>query len=679
MLMVKVFFYYHEADWSAFCVCKMFIEGGGYQMSTPGILEALKNNGFSMLDYLVIALYIVILVGMGFMVSRKKKGEEASSEDYFLAGKQLTWWAVGASLIAANISAEQFIGIAGSAYASGIAIAAYEFMAAMALIVIAKMFLPIIIKKNISTMPQFLRDRYNNGTGLAFSIFWLFLYIFIQLTMVAWLGGLAIKQILGLPSIPGVLFGMNVDFTLLGVMVVLFVIAGVYSIYGGLASVAWTDVMQVVFLVGGGIITAFAALTIIGKDIGAGGALGALRHINDYIRSLPGDRHMNLIVIRNSLIPNIQDDPYFDIPGIAVLVGGIWLTNISYWGFNQFIIQKGLAAKSIDEAKKGLLFAAFLKILIPFIVCIPGVCAFYIINAPECEALRATLVGSIARSDDAYPFLIRNFAPNIVRGLSFAALSAAIISSLASMFNSTSTIFTMDIYKQYIRKNANDRELVNIGRITSVVALVMALLAVYPIMGGADQAFQIVQEYSGFVYPGVVVIFGLGLLWKRSSGRAAIAAAIATFAFSILFKFILPNEPFMLRMGYVFICTAAIFIVLSLTDKNTRPAEKLTEKDIRTMLMWARVCFVIAVISLLLGVYSLFNETLRNLGFEAMFFFASVMLVGMIYLRSNAKDKVEDNKWIGMDLKIFRTEKVFNIVAFLLILVITAMYVIMWK
>jgi len=345
------------------------------------VLEALKNNGFETIDYAVFVVYIIILVGLGVFLSRGKKGEEKSSTDYFLAGNTLTWWAVGASLIAANISAEQFIGMSGSAFNSGIAMAAYELMAAATLLVVGKFLLPLMIEKKVFTIPQFLRDRYNDGVGLSFSIFWLFLYVFINLTSVAWLGALAIKQILGLPAVMGTMAGMSVDFTLLTIILILFLVAGLYSIYGGLASVAWTDVMQVTFLVGGGLITAYAALDVIGSELNIdGGAFGAFSEIYSHLGSIEGDKHFNLVVTRNENIPNITDDPYFDIPGIVVIVGALWLTNLGYWGFNQYIIQKGLAAKSLSEAKKGMIFAAFLKILIPFIVCIPGVCAFYIMN-----------------------------------------------------------------------------------------------------------------------------------------------------------------------------------------------------------------------------------------------------------------------------------------------------------
>ena len=645
------------------------------------IIQALSNNGFATADYLVFIVYIIILVGMGIFLSRGKKGEEKSSTDYFLAGNTLTWWAVGASLIAANISAEQFIGMSGSAYASGIAQAAYELMAAATLLVVGKFLLPLMIEKKIFTIPQFLRERYNWGVGLAFSLLWLFLYVFVNLTSVAWLGALAIQQILGLPTdMTIVVAGIEIDQVRMCIILALFLIAGIYSIYGGLASVAWTDVMQVTFLVGGGLITAYAALSVIGDEMGLGGAWDALSHIKDYLAQNPADKHFNLVVTRNEgAYPAIQDDPFFTNPGIVLIFGALWLTNLGYWGFNQYIIQKGLAAKSLDEAKKGMVFAAFLKILIPFIVCIPGVCAFYIMNAPECEGLRETLAGSISRSDDAYPFLIRNFTPTVVKGLSFAALAAAVISSLASMFNSTSTLFTMDIYKQFINKNASEKRLVTVGRLTSVCALLIALIAVYPLMGGIDQAFQFIQEYSAFVYPGVVVIFGLGLLWKRASGTAAVVCAIGTFAFSIIYKFAFPDMPFLIRSGVVFITLVILFVWISLKSSKAVPADKLDEDTVKTMLRWSTIMFCISAISLVLFVGGFFNHTMHIHGFEgAMIFFAAITATIGIYLRSNAKDKVQDPKLVAIDLKVFETDRVFNIGAIGVIVILTILYISLW-
>lgn len=659
------------------------------------VIEALKNNGFETIDYVVFGAYIVLLVGLGLFLSRDKKGEEKSSTDYFLAGNTLTWWAVGASLIAANISAEQFIGMSGSAFASGIAQAAYEIMAAATLLVVGKFLLPLMIEKKIFTIPQFLRERYNWGVGLAFSLLWLFLYVFVNLTSVAWLGALAIQQILGLPTDMTIQFaGMEIDQVRMVIILVLFLVAGIYSIYGGLASVAWTDVMQVTFLVGGGLITAYAALSVIGAEVWGCGAFEALGNIFDWCINQPGDKHFNLVVTRQAdLYPVVngvtdaagnvvqKEDPFFTNPGIVLIFGALWLTNLGYWGFNQYIIQKGLAAKSLAEAKKGMIFAAFLKILIPFIVCIPGVCAFYIVNQqPELyeKLIGGVVENGITRPDQAYPFLIHHFTPTVVKGLAFAALAAAVISSLASMFNSTSTIFTMDVYKKFINKNASDKKLVTVGRITSLSALIIALIAVYPIMGGADQAFQVIQEYSGFVYPGIVVIFGLGLLWKRSSGTAAVVAAIGTFLFSIIFKFALPEVPFLIRMGYVFLCLVALFIPISMMSKNTKPAEVLSADVVKKQLKWSSIMLCLSVLTLVAGIIMMMDENCRNYGAETIFFLTVMFFTLFWYLRSNAKDRVEDVKSIGVDIEIFKTNATFNIGAIGIIIILAVLYICLW-
>ena len=479
------------------------------------ISQALATSGFKTIDFLILIVYLILLVGLGLFLSRNKGGKEKTANDYFLAGNTLTWWAVGASLIAANISAEQFIGMSGTGFRDGIAIAAYEVMAAITLVVIGKFLLPVMLDRKIFTIPQFLRERYNDGVGLAFSILWLFLYVFVNLTSVAWLGALAIEQILGLQGMAVSIFGIEVSMRML-IIFGLFLVAGIYSIYGGLASVAWTDVMQVTFLVGGGLITAYVALSEMAGVFGTDtlGALGKVFH--DLTTGAHAqDVHFHLVIQQSH-----NADAFANVPGIAAVVGGVWLTNLGYWGFNQYIIQKGLAAKNIDEAKKGLVFAGFLKILIPFIVVLPGICAYYIMQNPDAFA-GMNLQGKINVADDAYPWLIRNFTPTGIKGLSFAALTAAIISSLASMFNSTSTLFTMDIYKKYINRNAGDKQLVGVGRLVAVAALVIALVAVKPLLGGLDQAFQYIQEYSGFIYPGIIVVFGLGLLWKRASSLAA--------------------------------------------------------------------------------------------------------------------------------------------------------------
>ena len=617
------------------------------------------SSGFETIDFIIFGVYIVVLVALGLFLSRDKDGKEKSANDYFLAGNTLTWWAVGASLIAANISAEQFIGMSGTGYADGIAIAAYEIMAAVTLIVIGKFLLPIMIDRKIFTIPQFLHERYNDGVGLAFSILWLFLYVFVNLTSVAWLGALAIEQILGVQGVMVSIWGFEISMQML-IIIGLFVVAGIYSIYGGLASVAWTDVMQVTFLVGGGLITAYVALDQMGAVMGADGAFSAFGQIFEDLTTgkYLTDPHFHLIIQESH-----DPEAYANVPGIVAVVGGVWLTNLGYWGFNQYIIQKGLAAKSIDEAKKGLIFAGFLKILIPFIVVIPGICAFYIMQNPEAfESLN--LQGAINRSDDAYPWLIRNFTPTGIKGLSFAALTAAIISSLASMFNSTSTLFTMDIYKKYINKSASDKKLVNVGRLTALAALIIAAVAVKPLLGGLDQAFQYIQEYSGFIYPGIITVFGLGLLWKRASSTAAIWTSILTIPMGVIFKICLPDVAFQLRAGYIFIILVTFFILISYLDKKFVKAEEVSAADKAQMLKWSKIIaavgafFIIAAIVVVaLGTSTAWSAYLNDIGFQAFIFFGVLVGCNAVWLYSNSIDTVKDPKALPINLSLFATTR----------------------
>ena len=650
------------------------------------ISEAIASSGFKTIDFVILVCYLILLVSLGLFLSRNKNGKEKSANDYFLAGNTLTWWAVGASLIAANISAEQFIGMSGTGFRDGIAIAAYEVMAAITLVVIGKFLLPVMLERKIFTIPQFLRERYNDGVGLAFSILWLFLYVFVNLTSVAWLGALAIEQILGLQGLAVSIFGFEVSIRML-IILFLFIIAGVYSIYGGLASVAWTDVMQVTFLVGGGLITAYVALKEMGTILGTD-ALGALGQV--YKDMTTGahaqDVHFHLVIQESH-----NQSAFANVPGIAAVVGGVWLTNLGYWGFNQYIIQKGLAAKNVDEAKKGLIFAGFLKILIPFIVVLPGICAYYIMENPDTFA-SMNLAGKINVADDAYPWLIRNFTPTGIKGLSFAALTAAIISSLASMFNSTSTLFTMDIYKKYINKGASDKQLVNTGRIVAVSALVIALIAVKPLLGGLDQAFQYIQEYSGFIYPGIITVFGLGLLWKRASSLAAVWSAIITIPLGILFKVLLPDVAFQFRAGYIFIILVSFFIIVSLIDKNFIHCERPEQRDQKQMMKWAKilgctgvVMIIAAAIVTLLGAMnpgadpdSNIIAYLNDIGFQAFFLFGVLVGCNAVWLYSNSRDTVRDPKALPIDLKLFSTTRGYTWGALGIAVITAALYILLW-
>ncbi len=659
-----------------------FVQKIGETMSSVDLGQAIGASGFRTVDLVILVMYLVILVALGLFLGRTKKGEQKSANDYFLAGNTLTWWAVGASLIAANISAEQFIGMSGTGFRDGIATAAYEIMAAVTLIVIGKFLLPVMLKQKIFTIPQFLRERYSDGVGLAFSILWLFLYVFVNLTSVAWLGALAIEQILGLQNVYMAFGGTMVSLRMV-IVVTLFIVAGIYSIYGGLASVAWTDVMQVFFLVGGGLITAYFAL----KAAGDGAAMEGLRNVyttlttGDYAK----DTHFHLVVQESH-----NASAFANVPGIAAVVGGVWLTNLGYWGFNQYIIQKGLAAKSIDEAQKGLVFAGFLKLLIPFIVVLPGVCAYYMTQNADQFAM---LQGSINVADDAYPWLIRNFAPPVVKGLSFAALAAAIISSLASMFNSTSTLFTMDIYKKYINPKASDKNLVNTGRLTSLVALIVAAVAVKPLLGGLDQAFQYIQEYSGFIYPGIIVVFGLGLLWKRASNKAAVWTAIATIPLGVLFKVCFPEVAFQLRAGYIFMILVTMFVLISVIDRKFISCGTPEQKDRARMMEWAKILggtgvffIVIAAVVTIWG--ACLPETanpennviayLNDIGFQAFFFFGVLVGCNAVWLWSDANDRKMDPKALAVDLALFRTSKAYAWGAFAIILITVILYATLW-
>ena len=503
---------------------------------------------FSFLDIAVFVLYLVVIISIGLWVSREKKGHEKNAEDYFLAGKSLPWWAIGASLIAANISAEQFIGMSGSGFAIGLAIASYEWMAALTLIIVAKYFMPIFIEKKLYTIPEFIEVRFNKNLKTILAVFWIALFIFVNLTSVLFLGAKAVDTIIGNGD------GSMIVYAIIG----LGLIAVAYSLYGGLSAVAWTDVVQVIMLVFGGLIATLLALDHVTPD---GGIVNGLNHIYQ----VAGDK-FHMILERSH-------PEYFNLPGIAVLIGGMWVANLYYWGFNQYIIQRALAAKSLKEAQRGLAFAAFLKLIIPFIVVIPGIIAFVMYTQPEGTALipgvqeAFTKVDGSINYDKAYPWLISVFIPVGLKGVVIAALVAAIVSSLASMLNSTSTIFTMDIYKVYINKNASEKKTVNIGRITAAGALVIAgVLA--PLMGNIPQMFQYIQEYTGLVSPGILAVFLMGLFWKKSTSRAAIIGVIASILVAMLLKLPVVDLPWMDQMFYTLIITMVIIAGVSMTNSK---------------------------------------------------------------------------------------------------------------
>jgi len=480
---------------------------------------------FSGLDVAIFVVYLVVILFIGLWVSREKEGHEKDSKDYFLASKALPWWAVGSSLIASNISAEQIIGMSGSGYVMGLAIASYEWMAALTLLVVAKYFLPILIDKGIYTMPQFLEIRFDKRVRTSLAVFWLLVYIFVNLTSVLYLGALAIQKIVGVPMIYGILG--------------LAVFSALYSIYGGLKAVAWTDVVQIIVLVFGGFVTSYFALDSLS------GGHGVLPGLVQLVKSAPEKFDMILS----------PDNPsYSELPGISVLLGGMWIANLFYWGCNQYITQRALAAKDLSEAQNGLVFAAYLKLLMPLLVVIPGIVAF-------------SLHANIAKPDEAYPWLINSFVPVGLKGLAFAALIAAIVSTLSSMMNSTATIFSLDIYKQIIKKNASEKELVKVGRMVSAVAVLIAI-SIAPNLTTLNQAFQFIQEFTGFISPGILVIFLFGLFWKLATPNSALTAAVLTIPLSAGFKYFLPSMPFIDRMGWIFLILSASVVIITLLEKK---------------------------------------------------------------------------------------------------------------
>ncbi len=496
----------------------------------------------------------MVIIALGLWVSRKKNNKEKTAEDYFLASKSLPWWAIGASLIAANISAEQFIGMSGSGFAGGFAVASYEFMAALTILIVAKFFLPVFMKQGIYTIPEFVERRFSTQLKTILAVFWIALFIFVNLTSVLFLGSKAIDTIIG-----------TGDGSLIVPAIIAFaIIAACYSLYGGLSAVAWTDVLQVVLLVVGGIITTIVALHYVSPD-------GTIMQGVNHVANVAGDRF--------DLILSKDNPEYQNLPGIMMLIGGLWVANLYYWGFNQYIIQRAFAAKSLPEAQKGLAFAAFLKLIIPFLVCVPGIIAYVMFTENMHGAVDAfTLADGTLNNDNAYPWLISSFIPNGLKGLVLAALVAAIISSLASMLNSVSTIFTMDIFKPYMapkmeQKRNKPVNLVSVGRITAAVALVVACL-IAPLLGNVGQMFQYIQEYTGLVSPGILALFLLGLFWKKTTNKGAITGVLLSIPVALALKFLPIDMPFIDQMFYTCIITMAIIVLVSLSTCPTDDDEK---------------------------------------------------------------------------------------------------------
>jgi len=534
-------------------------------------------------DYLVFFVYFIVVSAYGYYIYRKKKSAATDSKDFFLAEGSLTWWAIGASLIASNISAEHFIGMSGSGYALGLAISTYEWMAAATLIIVAVFILPIYLRNKIFTMPQFLARRYNQQVSTLMAVFWLLVYVFVNLTSIIYLGALAIT------SISDISFGWSIaGLVLFSVIVTL----------GGMKVIGYTDVIQVLVLIVGGLVTTYLALTLLSNHFGYGSNL--LKGLSILRKEAPDHFHMIFH----------KGDPYYqDLPGMSVIIGGMWINNLAYWGCNQYIIQRALGA-NLKTARSGLLFAAFLKLLVPVIVVLPGITMFVLHKNGLFQ--REMMPDGIVKPDHAYPTLM-NLLPPGLKGVAFAALTAAVVASLAGKANSISTIFSLDIYKKYFNKQATEKQLVGIGKWVVIVSMGIAAL-IAPALKSLDQAYQFIQEYVGFISPGVLAIFLLGFFWKRTTASAALTGSLLTIPVSTILKFLpvwtrssFPDYPFLDRMTITFGIIVLIMIGISLSKPATLNASHtivVDKKDFRVSP--AFIFGSVIIMGILAGLYTIF-------------------------------------------------------------------------
>jgi len=598
---------------------------------------------FDPIDWIIFFSYALFIVALGLWVSRTKKGEQKTSQDYFLASRALPWWAIGSTLLAANISAEHFIAMSGSGYAVGLAIACYEWIAAAVLLIVAKFFLPVFIEKKIYTMPEFLTQRYDRRVSTSLAVFWILVYIFVNITAVIYLGALAMERIIGVPLIYGI-----IGFAFFSAL---------YSLWGGMKAVAWTDVFNVVVLIMGGLVTTAFALNALGDGN------GLFAGFSELLNKAPEKFHM-IIERGTRQVPDGSGgfkDAFLDLPGLGVVIGSMWLTNIGFWGFNQFIIQRGLAGKSLKEAQHGVAFAGYLKLLVPLLVVIPGISVY-------------ALGIKLGKSDEAYPWLIANIVPAGIAGLSFAAIAAAAVSSISSLVNSTSTIFTIDIYKSYFNKNASEKQMVRTGRIMALIALTISTI-VAPKLVTLDQAYQYIQEYTGYIYPGTFLIFFCGLFWRQASSNAALWTAILTIPMGILFKVLFPEMPFILRIGYVFIVLSFVMIGLSLSDRKHTISNIMNENSAKKAGLGIRI---IAVAMLIGTAVAFFVKQFRNLALDAVYvLIAGFILLGLIILFNNSREKM-NARGIIITNGIFKTTATFNIAAIGVIGILAMLYTVFW-
>lgn len=581
-------------------------------------------------DLIVFIGYICLIVGFGIWISQREKNKTA--KDYFLASSSLPWWAVGGSLIASNISTEQILAMNGSGYVMGLAIGAYELMAALTLIIVAKFFLPIFIKKGIYTMPQFLQERYDTRVRSVMAFFWLALFVFVNITSILYLGGLAIQEIMGVNMIWGIIG--------------LVLYSATFSIFGGLKAVVWTDVAQVIILVIGGLVASFLVVSAVGSGSFFGG-FGVL---------------MERAPEKFDMILDKSNPSYGQLPGIGVLIGGMWIANIYYWGTNQYIIQRALAAKNIKEAQKGVAFAAFLKILMPLMVVVPGIAAFVILSDPQAFGFSGE---GIEKPDEAFPWVLNNFVGAGFKGLVFAALVAAIGSSISSMVNSASTIFTLDIYKNLFKPNESESHYVNIGKIAAAGALIVGAL-VAPALSSLDQVFQYIQEYTGFISPGIVAVFIFGLFWKRATANAALIVVVLAIPLSWFFQYFFPELPFLSRMGFSFLVLSTLLVAISILEIKEVVKDRPSDRGVIYGIMTS-----ILVIASPIGVRILIGD----IDTPMIFGYLTILLTIVLFTLLLTENKADDVKGIPLEQNLFKTDAIFNVAAVAVFLILAAIYI----
>lgn len=564
-------------------------------------------NKLLLQDKLIFIIYFVIVASYGYYIYRRKKKAVMDTHDFFLAEGSLTWWAIGASLIASNISAEQFIGMSGNGYAIGVAVAAYEWIAAIALIIVAVFFMPIYLKNKIFTMPQFLKTRYNETVALIMAIFWLFLYVFVNLTSILYLGAVAINNLIG---------GGEDSFHLIIIALSIFAI---FITLGGMKVIGYTDVIQVSVLIIGGLATTYVALTVVSKEFGYGE--NALEGFNQLIKNAPD--HFHMIFARPDATSSQHEvNNYLTIPGLLSYAAGIWIINLNYWGCNQYITQRALGA-DLKTARKGILFAGFIKLVMPLIVMLPGIAAYVLYQKGLLQnEMMAHSKNGLVVSDNAYSAIL-GYLPNGLIGLSLAALTAAIVASLAGKANSISTIFTLDIYKKYIRREATEKKMVWTGRITILAAMFVSILLTWKdsLNIGGEGGFTFIQKYTGFISPGVFAMFILGMFWKRTTGAAAVAGVIVGFLLSVVFNVYAPawfgpetifytayknadgnyEIPFHICMGLAFAFTMLVMIVMSFAGPKVNPKAFVLDKSMFKLQpgILAMIVITLLIISLL--------------------------------------------------------------------------------